>query len=152
MRIITMQMAARAAAAVGTPLPVESEKEFIVCSLDLISGMSEGLGASVEALVGASRLREFVLQCCAVSTQAHIQKSSRRLHALLSQECFTYDIGGIPKLLDLSVLPQHNRPACSVAAMLYLDDPNLGIGSCSFFAKPSDTRRSSCLLYVCFIV
>jgi hypothetical protein len=30
---------------------VAYDKEFIVCSLDLLSGLAEGLGASIESLV-----------------------------------------------------------------------------------------------------
>mmetsp|Transcript_62355 Transcript_62355/g.146500 ORF Transcript_62355/g.146500 Transcript_62355/m.146500 type:complete len:899 (+) Transcript_62355:187-2883(+) len=40
------------------------EDEFIVCSLDLISGMAEGLGSTVESLVGAGNLLPLLLQCC----------------------------------------------------------------------------------------
>ncbi|KAH7437693.1 hypothetical protein KP509_05G084400 [Ceratopteris richardii] len=43
---------------------VSYDKEFIVCSLDLLSGLAEGLGSSIESLVGRSNLRELLLQCC----------------------------------------------------------------------------------------
>lgn len=42
----------------------EEAAEFIVCALDLLSGLAEGLGPSVEALVGRSPLREIVVRCC----------------------------------------------------------------------------------------
>ena len=42
------------------------EKEFIVCSLDLISGLSEGLGQSIESLVGASNLFQLLFVCMKV--------------------------------------------------------------------------------------
>lgn len=35
---------------------VNYDKEFIVCSLDLLSGLAEGLGSSIESLV-------FLLHC-----------------------------------------------------------------------------------------
>ncbi|XP_070052918.1 transportin-1-like isoform X2 [Nicotiana tomentosiformis] len=40
------------------------DKEFIVCSLDLLSGLAEGLGSSIESLVSQSNLRDLLLQCC----------------------------------------------------------------------------------------
>lgn len=33
---------------------VNYDKEFIVCSLDLLSGLAEGLGSSIESLVSIS--------------------------------------------------------------------------------------------------
>ncbi|KAL6550078.1 Transportin-1 [Orobanche minor] len=39
-------------------------KEFIVCSLDLLSGLAEGLGPGIESLVSQSNLRDMLLQCC----------------------------------------------------------------------------------------
>jgi transportin-1 len=50
----------------GQRPPPEPEKEFIICSLDLISGLADGLGPAVEALVGRSNLRALVVQCCQV--------------------------------------------------------------------------------------
>jgi len=44
---------------------VNYDKEFIVCSLDLLSGLAEGLGSSIESLVSRSDLRDLLLQCCA---------------------------------------------------------------------------------------
>ncbi|CAM6090207.1 unnamed protein product [Calypogeia fissa] len=44
---------------------VAYDKEFIVCSLDLLSGLAEGLGTSIESLVSRSDLRDLLLQCCA---------------------------------------------------------------------------------------
>ncbi|KAL6556349.1 Transportin-1 [Orobanche gracilis] len=40
------------------------DKEFIVCSLDLLSGLAEGLGPGIESLVSQSNLRDMLLQCC----------------------------------------------------------------------------------------
>ncbi|KAG0595374.1 hypothetical protein M758_UG161200 [Ceratodon purpureus] len=44
---------------------VNYDKEFIVCSLDLLSVLAEGLGSSIEKLVSRSDLRDLLLQCCA---------------------------------------------------------------------------------------
>jgi len=64
MRIVAMQLQAREAAAAGQAVLIEPEREFIICALDLVSGLAEGLGPSLEALVGRSLLRQLLLQCC----------------------------------------------------------------------------------------
>ncbi|GJU97189.1 transportin-1 isoform X1 [Tanacetum coccineum] len=43
---------------------VQFDKEFVVCSLDLLSGLTEGLGSEIESLVSQSNLRDLLLQCC----------------------------------------------------------------------------------------
>ncbi|VVA99326.1 unnamed protein product [Arabis nemorensis] len=40
------------------------DREFIVCSLDLLSGLAEGLGSGIESLVSQSNLRDVLLKCC----------------------------------------------------------------------------------------
>ena len=65
-RIVTMQLQARAATAAGQPAPLEPEREFIICSLDLISGLAEGIGPPIQALVVRSQLNTLLLQCCRV--------------------------------------------------------------------------------------
>ena len=40
------------------------DNDFIVCPLDLISGLAEGMGASIESLVGQSQLIPSLLMCC----------------------------------------------------------------------------------------
>ncbi|OVA15947.1 Importin-beta [Macleaya cordata] len=58
--IQTQQLAKVDPVSAGVPY----EKEFIVCSLDLLSGLAEGLGSGVESLVAQSNLRDLLLQCC----------------------------------------------------------------------------------------
>ena len=43
----------------------EMEKEFVVCAVDLMCAMVEGLGPSVEPLVANSNARDIVLVLCA---------------------------------------------------------------------------------------
>ena len=66
MSILTMQLQARSAAANGQAPQIEPEREFIICSLDLISGLAEGMGPAMEALVAHSNLRIMLVQCCQV--------------------------------------------------------------------------------------
>uniref|UniRef100_M4F875 Transportin-1 n=1 Tax=Brassica campestris TaxID=3711 RepID=M4F875_BRACM len=40
------------------------DREFIVCSLDLLSGLAEGLGSGIESLVSQTNLRDLLLNCC----------------------------------------------------------------------------------------
>ncbi|KAJ0241878.1 Transportin-1 [Hirschfeldia incana] len=40
------------------------DREFIVCSLDLLSGLSEGLGSGIVCLISQSNLRDLLLKCC----------------------------------------------------------------------------------------
>ena len=42
---------------------VEGDKEFVVCSLDLISGMTEGMNSSIEELIAGSQLPQVLFQC-----------------------------------------------------------------------------------------
>ncbi|KAF8112704.1 hypothetical protein N665_0062s0053 [Sinapis alba] len=40
------------------------DREFIVCSLDLLSGLAEGLSSGIEPLISQSNLRDLLLKCC----------------------------------------------------------------------------------------
>ena len=42
---------------------VEVEEEFIVCSLDLLSGITEGMKTAVEGLVTSSNLLQLLFEC-----------------------------------------------------------------------------------------
>lgn len=79
MGILTMQLQARGVVANGQAPPIESEREFIICSLDLISGLAEGLGPAIEALVARSNLRNMLLQCCQVGPPGGCHSSVRLL-------------------------------------------------------------------------
>ncbi|OAY80367.1 Transportin-1, partial [Ananas comosus] len=72
--IQTQQLAKVDQAAAG----VLYEKEFIVCSLDLLSGLAEGLGSGIESLVAQSNLRDLLLQCC-MDDAADIRQSALAL-------------------------------------------------------------------------
>ncbi|KAG6536071.1 hypothetical protein ZIOFF_001113 [Zingiber officinale] len=65
---------------------VQYDKEFIVCSLDLLSGLAEGLGSSVESLVATSNLRDLLLQCC-TDQAADIRQSALALLGDLARVC-----------------------------------------------------------------
>ncbi|XP_068661893.1 transportin-1-like [Aristolochia californica] len=57
---------------------VQYDKEFIVCCLNLIFGLAEGLGSGIERLVAPSDLRDLLLQCC-LDDAADIRQSALAL-------------------------------------------------------------------------
>ena len=61
----------------GQHPPIEPEKEFVICSLDLISGLAESLGPAMEALIGRSNLRVILIQCCQVGARPQLSTSPR---------------------------------------------------------------------------
>ena len=77
---------AREAAAAGQAALIEPEREFIICALDLVSGLAEGLGAGLEALVGRSMLRPLLVQCCQ-DPSADVRQSAFALVGDLSKAC-----------------------------------------------------------------
>ncbi|GJT49496.1 transportin-1 isoform X1 [Tanacetum coccineum] len=64
---------------------VQFDKEFVVCSLDLLSGLTEGLGSEIESLVSQSNLRDLLLQCC-MDDSADICQSAFSLLGDLARE------------------------------------------------------------------
>jgi len=62
------------------------DKEFVVCALDLISGMTEGMGSSIEVLVGKSPLPQMLLQCMRDSA-TDVRQSAFALVGDLAKAC-----------------------------------------------------------------
>ncbi|XP_078433901.1 transportin 1 [Wolffia australiana] len=62
------------------------DKDFIVYSLDLLSGLVEGLGGGIETLVGASNLSDILLLCC-VDNTPDIRQSAHALLGDLARVC-----------------------------------------------------------------
>lgn len=75
-RIVTAQLQAQAQAQQqasqrkgGAPPGIhfpDMDRDFVISSLDLVSGLAEGLGPSIHGLLAHSQLRSMVLQCCRV--------------------------------------------------------------------------------------
>eukprot|EP00850_Spirogloea_muscicola_P004833 SM000021S06466 [mRNA] locus=s21:568140:575673:+ [translate_table: standard] len=87
------------------------DKDFVICSLDLLSGLAEGLGPSIESLVGRSDLRDLLLQCCS-DEDADIRQSSLALLGDLAKACMMHLE---PRLDDFLVV---------ALAQLQLTDPS----------------------------
>ncbi|KAL6346911.1 hypothetical protein AAG906_003028 [Vitis piasezkii] len=66
---------------------VQYDKEFIVCSLDLLSGLAEGLGSGIESLVAQSSLRDLLLQCCMDDDAPDVRQSAFALLGDLARVC-----------------------------------------------------------------
>ncbi|CAA0820530.1 Transportin-1 [Striga hermonthica] len=62
------------------------DKEFIVCSLDLVSSLAEGLGPRIESLVSQSNLRDMLLQCC-MDDACDVRQSAFALLGDLARVC-----------------------------------------------------------------
>jgi len=62
------------------------DKEFVVCSLDLISGMTEGMSSSIEGLIHGSTLPA-VLYKCMCDPQPEVRQSAYALVGDLAKNC-----------------------------------------------------------------
>jgi len=68
---------------------VEVEKEFVLCALDLMCVLVEGLGTSVESLVASSNTREMLLVLCA-DPHADVRQGAFELVGDLSKICASH--------------------------------------------------------------
>ncbi|KAL9391252.1 hypothetical protein Peur_015172 [Populus x canadensis] len=84
------------------------DKEFIVCSLDLLSGLAEGLGSGIESLVSQSNLRDLLLQCC-MDDAYDVRQSAFALLGDLARVCTVHLGPRLPEFLDVAV-KQLNTP------------------------------------------
>ncbi|GAB2261870.1 hypothetical protein Droror1_Dr00002867 [Drosera rotundifolia] len=75
------------------------DKEFIVCSLDLLSGLAEGLGSGIESLVSKFKLSDLLSQCC-VDVVADVRQSAFALLGDLARVCPTHLSQRLPEFLD----------------------------------------------------
>ncbi|MCO5611248.1 hypothetical protein L7F22_065500 [Adiantum nelumboides] len=86
---------------------INYDKEFIVCSLDLLSGLAEGLGSSIESLVvskpvSRSNLRELLLQCCN-DEAPDVRQSALALLGDLAKACAVHLQPRLSDFLTLAV-------------------------------------------------
>lgn len=84
------------------------DKEFIVCSLDLLSGLTEGLGAGIESLISQSNLRDMLLQCC-MDDAYDIRQSAFALLGDLARVCPVHLHSRLSEFLDVAA-KQLNTP------------------------------------------
>ncbi|KAG6399270.1 hypothetical protein SASPL_140746 [Salvia splendens] len=84
------------------------DKEFIVCCLDLLSGLTEGLGPGIESLVSQSNLRDLLLQCC-MDDAYDVRQSAFALLGDLARVCPVHLHPRLAEFLDVSA-KQLNPP------------------------------------------
>jgi transportin-1 len=77
------------------------DKEFIVCSLDLLSGLAEGLGSGVESLVSQCSLRDLLLHCC-TDDAPDVRQSAFALLGDLARVCVVHLHPRLSEILELA--------------------------------------------------
>lgn len=87
---------------------VQYDKEFIVCSLDLLSGLAEGLGSGIESLVSHGNLRDLLLQCC-MDDASDVRQSAFALLGDLARVCPVHLHPRLSEILDVAA-KQLNTP------------------------------------------
>nr|XP_016457808.1 PREDICTED: transportin-1-like [Nicotiana tabacum] len=78
---------------------LQYDREFIVCSLDLLSGLAEGLGTSFESLVSQGNLRDLLLQCC-LDDAPDVRQSAFALLGDLARVCSIHLRPRLAEFLD----------------------------------------------------
>eukprot|EP00906_Rhabdomonas_costata_P036247 RCo050889 len=94
-------------AAQHNPSMEPPNREFVVCSLDMLSGLADGMGGALEGLVANSNLCELILECLK-DEAADVRQSCIALVGDLAKTCMGHLRRHIPALLP--VLIQNLRP------------------------------------------
>ncbi|KAH9694612.1 transportin-1 [Citrus sinensis] len=102
--IQTQQLAKVDSVAAGA----QYDKEFVVCCLDLLSGLAEGLGSGIESLVAQSNLRDMLLQCC-MDDASDVRQSAFALLGDLARVCPVHLQARLSDFLDIAA-KQLNTP------------------------------------------
>ncbi|CAM9489284.1 unnamed protein product [Discosporangium mesarthrocarpum] len=90
------------------------DKELVVCALDVLSGMAEGLGEEFESLVGSSNLISLLLQCCA-DESVEVRQSAFAVVGELAKSCMPRLLPALPQMMEFLV---HNLS--SESALLFV--------------------------------
>ncbi|XP_047310116.1 transportin-1-like [Impatiens glandulifera] len=80
---------------------IQYERELIVCSLDLLSGLTEGLGSGIESLVSQSNLKDLLLQCC-MDDASDVRQSAFALVGDLARVCSIHLRPRLAEFLDVA--------------------------------------------------
>jgi len=75
------------------------EQELIVCSLDLLSAICEGLQNSVESLVSSGEILQLLLLCMQGELQPDVRQSAFALVGDLSKHCIAHIAPFLPQFL-----------------------------------------------------
>ncbi|EFA85888.1 transportin [Heterostelium album PN500] len=80
----------------------EPDKDFVVCCLDLISGLAEGVGTSIESLVTPSNLPLVLLECMR-DHQPDVRQSAFALLGDMSKICILHFKPYIPEYIPILI-------------------------------------------------
>lgn len=101
----------------------EPDKSFLVVSLDLLSGLTQGLGMQLEPFINASDPNLFdLLTVCLKHPQAPVRQSAYALVGDLAMHCFGMLRPKMPQLMNELILQLDPEPkmefvsACNNAA------------------------------------
>jgi transportin-1 len=122
--VLSLHLGAKEAEAAGHPLPIAYDPQFVMCSLDLISGMCVGLGASIDALItGCAIPLVDLLRSCLADSEADVRQSAFALTGDLARCCVGHVLRILEPFLAAAVanlspplLAYDNRSACNNAA------------------------------------
>ncbi|OWM80947.1 transportin-1-like isoform X2 [Punica granatum] len=95
---------------------VQHDSGFMVCALDLLSGLVEGLGSMIEALVTNSLLRDLLLQCC-MDHDSDVRQSAFALLGDLARVCPAYLHPRLSEFINLAA-KQLETPQVSASALV----------------------------------
>ncbi|XP_021741632.1 transportin-1-like [Chenopodium quinoa] len=84
-----------------TTTGVQYDREFVVCSLDLLSGLVEGLGSGIESLVSQSNMKDLLLQSC-MDDAPDVQQSAFALLGDLARVCPVHLRPYLPRFLEIT--------------------------------------------------
>ncbi|XP_039040906.1 transportin-1-like [Hibiscus syriacus] len=87
---------------------VQYDKGFTVCALDLLSGLTAGLGSGIESLASQSDLRNLLLQCC-MDDASNVRQSAFALLGDLARVCPVHLHPRLSEFLDIAA-KQLNTP------------------------------------------
>jgi len=121
MSLLAAQQHVRTAAASGAAPAAEYDRDLVVSALDLISGLAEGLGPSIDPLVASSPLPQVILASC-TDESPDLRQSGFALVGDLARCCISHLTPLAPHLLTAALaalmpqqLVQANMKACNNA-------------------------------------
>ena len=81
----------------------EYSVDVVICTLDLLSGLCEGLGPDIETLVAQSQLREIILACC-VDESPGVKRSAYALVGDLARSCTAQLNASLQQFMELIIM------------------------------------------------
>ena len=99
---LTMMLQRRSAVQRGEIPAEEYSIDVMICTLDLISGLCEGMGPSLEPLIAQSQLRDIILASC-IDESPGVRRSAFALLGDLARSSITHLSPGFQQFMELIV-------------------------------------------------